>query len=90
MGKRSKEELKDAADSEVPVEEKKSKKHKKDRPETIDTVTGQKAAESEAEDAPQSPNVNESNRSENETICMDDFERAKPQFKKWLLECKEK
>jgi hypothetical protein len=81
MGKRSKEETEEAVDGDVGESQKKKKKDKKDRsePSTAEAELDTETAVVE----PEAP-------SNTDQITIDDFERAKPVFKKWLSDVKNK
>jgi hypothetical protein len=81
MGKRSKEEVEETVDRDVSESLKKKKRDKKDRSEP-----SMGEAEVDAETAVVEPET----PSSSDQITVDDFERAKPVFKKWLSEVKNK
>lgn len=84
MGKRSKDEMEEAVSEEPKDKSKKNKKDKKDR--DIESSSATSAPEPSVE----TPVVEPETPKEAEDITIDDFERAKPIFKKWLADVKNK
>ena len=83
MGKRSKSDTEDAVEEEVDVKKvKKSKKDKKEKEETVCEVRSPIKAAEEIEVITEAVEAGK--------ISTADFDRVKPQFKKWLKECKDK
>lgn len=81
MGKRSKDEMETPVSEEPSEKPKKNKKEKKDR---------ELESSSAAEPPVETPVVEPETPKDVEELTVEDFERAKPVFKKWLSDEKNK